>query len=164
MFQTTPKQLKMRKQHLRPLFYLPFFFALTLIACTNTATPATSSVPGEPGRAGTMVSNPDAADLLQTLQGRWQNEQDSTWMIEISSDKIKRYDHGKMSLEMEIEIDGTCQSNACKTDSTNLPNGWCFIEKGQYDAQCNMVVKCDKQTLWYQIIGAGNDTLRFGRK
>ncbi len=112
----------------------------------------------------TLVSAADATDLLQTLQGKWQNERDPSYILEIADDKMKRYQDGKVSMELEIEVAANCLGNACKVDSTNLLNGWCFVEKGQFDAQCNLVLKCDKQVLQYQVIGAATDTLRFLKK
>lgn len=134
-------------------------------ACTPS-TPAANTADGTNTsvKADSLLSNPDNGDLLQTLQGKWQSEDDSNYTVEIVGDKMKHYNGGKISVEAEIEIDAGCLSNACKVDSTDLSDGWCFVEKGQYDAQCNLVLKCTKQNLQYRAIGAATATLRFTKK
>ncbi len=145
---------------------LPYLCSLVLavMACTNTTTSANATGTPITSQSDSLVSNPDAADLLQTLQGKWQSVDDPTYVVEIVGDKMTHYNDGKASVESEIEVDAGCLSNACKVDSTDLSDGWCFVEKGQFDAQCNLVLKCDKQALQYRAIGAANATLRFTKK
>lgn len=144
----------------RPAFYLLITFGWFIFSCQNNTRPSPDYAP-HLARQDTALIEPDAADLLQTLQGKWQSEQDSTNLIEITGEKMTHYNSGQVSLESVIEIDGNCLTNACKADSLDTPSGWCFIEKGQYDAQCNLVLKCDKQTLQYRPLGAANPALRF---
>ena len=146
---------------------LPYLcsFALAMTACTNTTTTSTANTTETTSsQPDSLVSVPDAADLLQTLQGKWQSESDSTYVVEIVGNKMKHYNNGLASVDSEIEIDASCGSNACKVDSTDLTDGWCFVEKGQFDAQCNLVLKCDQQALQYRAIGAASGTLRFSKK
>ncbi|MCY7328577.1 MAG: hypothetical protein LH618_08520 [Saprospiraceae bacterium] len=137
---------------------------LQLIACTGSTTSTATDTTNSTIKADSLVANPDNGDLLQTLQGKWQSEDDNTYIVEIVGDKMNHYNGGKVSITSEIEIDASCLSNACKVDSMDLSDGWCFVEKGQYDAQCNLVLKCTKQALQYRAIGAANATLRFTKK
>lgn len=150
---------------IRTLLYGYVVLVLCTTACTNS-TPNTNATDTANGaiKADSLISNADAADLLQTLQGKWQSEDDSNYIVEIVGEKMKHYNGGKVSVESEIEIDASCLSNACKVDSTDLSDGWCFVEKGQYDAQCNLVLKCTKQDLQYRAIGAASAALRFHKK
>ena len=77
---------------------------------------------------------------------------------------MRHYTSGKMNGESEIEIDGNCLTTACKVDSIETDNGWCFVEKGQLDAQCNLVLKCDKKALQYRVLGAANPTQIFTKQ
>lgn len=122
-----------------------------LHACTNTKS---SNDKSTANTAIPQSTGPDPSDLLKTLQGRWQNQQDSTYVLEILDTKMRHFNQGKLSGETEIEIDGSCLSMPCKIDSTDLTDGWCFLEKGQFDAQCNIVVACDKTYLRYSPVGA----------
>ena len=148
---------------LRSSLYVFIICGCCLFSCKNNPTSSTTN-PAGLTRQDSVLAEPDAADLLQTLQGKWQSEQDSTYQLEILGDKMSHYNAGRLSLESQIEIDGNCLSNACKVDSIETANGWCFVEKGQYDAQCNLVLKCDKQTLQYRALGAASPTLIFKKK
>jgi hypothetical protein len=106
-------------------------------------------------------TGPDASDLLMTLQGRWQSQQDSTYVLEILDTKMRHINHGQLTEETEIEIDGSCQTTPCKMDSTDLTDGWCFMEKGPKTSQCNIIITCDKEFLKYTAIGAANGLLVF---
>jgi hypothetical protein len=111
-----------------------------------------------------QTTGPDGSDLLKTLQGRWQSEEDSTCILEIIDTKMRHFNAGKLSAETDIEIDGSCLTTPCKLDSTDLTDGWCFMEKGQHDVQCNIVLSCDKEYLKYRGIGASNALLVFKKQ
>ncbi len=130
-----------------------------LHACNNLNSKASANPNGQaeiPQNTG-----PDGSDLLKTLQGRWQNEQDPTMVLEIVDTKARHFIDGKLSVETEIEIDGSCRTTPCKMDSTDLTDGWCFLEKGLHDVQCNIIVACDKEYLKYNAIGVENGLLVF---
>ena len=109
---------------------------------------------GKNGQPEPAVAQPDANDLSTVLQGRWQSESDSSYVIEVVDNKIRHFSQHKFVFESDIEIDSNCQTATCKRDSADLSDGWCFTEKGQYDIQCNLVIQCDKQKLQYKAIGS----------
>jgi hypothetical protein len=138
-------------------FFLSFAAFLLVFACKNTPKPAQETAETAP----VEISEPDANDLLQTLQGKWQSEQDAAYTLEIADTRMRHFNSGKLSGETSIEIDGTCATNACKVDSTDTSDGWCFVEKGQFDAQCHFVLRCDTARLEYRALGAANGGLAF---
>ncbi len=138
-------------------------FSCCLGACKNNTSSA-NTLGGTQTPRDSTLAEPDASDLLQILQGKWQSAQDSTYFIEIAGSKMRHYNNNQMSLETDIEIDGNCLSNACQVDSLDTENGWCFVEKGQFDAQCNLILKCDKEVLQYRALGAANPALVFRKK
>jgi hypothetical protein len=143
-----------------------FFYGLLALgccafACVNGTNNAPQSGAVRPADSTATVSNPDAADLLRVLQGKWQNEQDPSHVLEILDEKMRHLNNGQLSVENMLEIDGKCLSAACKVDSVDTSEGWCFVEKGQFDAQCHLVVRCDKQQLQFRALGAANGTLAF---
>ena len=148
---------------IRFVLYLLIAFAWWTTACTNTPNPVPALTTGA-ARQDSTLTEPDAIDLLQTLQGKWQSEQDSTYLIEISGDKMKHYNGGRLSVEAQIEIDANCRSVACTADSLETTSGWCFVEKGQFDVQCNLILKCDKQHLQYRALGAASPGLAFKKQ
>jgi hypothetical protein len=137
--------------------------ALFLFACKqnpqqqNPAGAATSAL-------DTTNSKADSNDLLDALQGQWQSEQDATYVLEITGSKMRHLNGGKLTVETDIEVDSQCETMPCVVDSITVVTGWCFVEKGPSDAQCNMVVKCDSVTLQYKSLGAANALLAFKRK
>ena len=148
------------KQH---LLCLSVLVALLLFACKQTPkqqSPADAAT----NTLDTTNSKADSNDLLDALQGKWQSEQDATYLLEISGNKMRHFNGGKLTAEMDIEVDSRCETTACVIDSVTVVTGWCFVEKGQFDAQCNMVVKCDSVTLQYKSLGAANALLAFKRK
>ncbi len=148
---------------LRFVFYLSIACGWFSLACKNSSAPVPVLTTGL-ARQDSMQVEADAIDLLQTLQGKWQSEQDSNYLIEISGDKMKHYNGGQLSVESQIEIDANCRSVACTADSLETSSGWCFVEKGQFDAQCNLILKCDKQLLQYRALGAASPGLSFKKK
>lgn len=102
------------------------------------------------------------SSLMPLMQGRWQSVSDPGYQVEIDGDKIRHYNGGELTMENEIEADADCTGNACTVAGTR-PDGFCFIEKGQFDAQCNLVLACDGQRLEYAAIGAAGQSLVFTR-
>jgi hypothetical protein len=103
----------------------------------------------------------DVGDMLSLLQGKWQNEKDTANSIEISGNSIRHFNGGKMAVEDSLEIDIQCQNVSCLPGKDTLPPGWCFLEKGQYDIQCNRVTKCDGKSLRFRVIGAEQGVISF---
>jgi hypothetical protein len=136
-----------------------FAIITTALACDNLNSKTSSDQKG--AAVISQTTGPDASDLLKTLQGRWQSEQDSTYVLEISDTQMRHFNRGKLSLETDLEIDGSCSTTPCKIDSTDLSDGWCFVEKSNNDVQCNIIITCDKEYLKYKAIGAANGLLVF---
>lgn len=124
-------------------------------ACGNRNQAQASPPPPEESK-----SEPDNNDLLQTLQGRWQSESDSTYVLEIADSKMRHINGGKLTIETDIEVDGSCANNSCQGAAAS-EDGWCFLEKGQFDVQCHLVKKCDPNALQFVAIGAANGILSF---
>ncbi|MFN0033452.1 MAG: hypothetical protein ACKVUS_00210 [Saprospiraceae bacterium] len=137
---------------------------LSFASCKNTP-----SAPQLPSRAADLAASkpvPDAGDLLRILQGRWQSEQDASYILEITDTRMRHFNGGKLSAESKIEMDGACQSPVCKADSVDTSDGWCFSEtpleqSGTDAAQCNFVVMCDTALLQYRALGAAGGGLAF---
>jgi len=134
---------------------------LLLASCKNTPTP-----PKPPALVNledtTKSSIPDPNDLLRTLQGRWQSEQDSSYTLEIADTQMRHLNSGNLSYQSMIDVDGACESPVCRTGGVDTSDGWCFtemtIEQGKYGAQCNFVVVCDTTRLHYRSLsGSGLD-------
>ncbi len=104
-------------------------------------------------------SEPDNNDLLQTLQGKWQSVTDSTYEVEITDSKMRHINGGKLVGESDIEVDGACTNVSCQGAATE--DGWCFLEKGQFDIQCHLVQKCTSDSLRFVAIGATNGQQSF---
>ena len=143
---------------------LVFALAIGFCACNPTPKSGTSQPEATTSDSVTTQSPADAHDLLDALQGRWQSEQDATYFLEISGSQMRHFNDGKLTAETEIEVDAACRSTACSPDSTATLSGWCFVEKGQYDAQCCFVTKCDSATLRYRAVGSAGAGLAFRRK
>jgi hypothetical protein len=143
---------------------LIFAFALSLCACGHapkTTAPVPADSPSDSSSATLFV---DANDLLDVLQGRWQSEQDAAYELDISGSQMRHFRDGKLSQTADIEVDASCRSAACATENATALSGWCFVEKGQHDAQCCLVTRCDSATLQYRAIGAAGGGLTFRRK
>jgi hypothetical protein len=127
-------------------------------ACVNG-----SKHPANPADNATAISisKPGESDLLDALQGKWKSDQDTGQIMEISGNKMLHYTSNKFSFQTEIEIDVKCENNACLVGQDSLVEGWCFSEKGQYDIQCNKVLKCDSQELRIKAIGVENGVYSF---
>ena len=133
-------------------------------ACKNTPNPAQAAATSNT-EGNTKSSTPDPADLLKTLQGHWQSEQDSTYTLEISDTQMRHLNGGKLTFQSMIDVDGTCQSSVCKMDSVDTSDGWCFtemtVEEGKYAAQCNFVTLCDPTRLQYRSLSGTGSGLSF---
>jgi hypothetical protein len=132
-----------------------------LLSCTNTPKNPDGSTAAPPDIE--KSAGPDGSDLLRTLQGKWQSERDPSYYIEFADTRMIHSNGGKVTAESEIEIDVLCQNTACVSDSTDLPEGWCFTESSGSEIQCNCVLICDKTTLSYIAIGAAGGNLNFRR-
>lgn len=113
----------------------------------------------------TKSSIPDPNDLLQILQGRWQNIPDANYILEIADTQMRHLHKGEMTYQSMIDVDGTCQSPVCKPDGVDTSEGWCFTEmsvvKERYAAECNFVTLCSADTLRYQVLGGSGKVLTF---
>lgn len=137
------------------LYFVMLFAAIHAGACGNR---------NQNQAAATQVSeqsksSPDNNDLLVALQGKWRSETDSTYVLEISDDTLRHINNGKLSVETSIEVDGACVNTACQ--GSDAADGWCFLEKGQFDIQCHLVLKCNENELKYTAIGAASGQLSF---
>jgi hypothetical protein len=138
-------------------------FLTGLLACNNLSTKNTNNKNSDNNDVP-QSTGPDASDLLKTLQGTWQSQHDSTYVLEILDTKMRHLLQGKLSAENDIEIDGSCLGTPCKQDSTILSDGWCFMEKGQNKVQCYIILACDKDSLRYRAIGDENGILIFKKR
>ena len=136
----------------------------SLASCKNTP-PPTQPVPVVNSGDSTKSSIPDPNDLLRTLQGTWQSELDSSYMLEIADTQMRHLNSGKLTLQSMIDVDGACESPVCKPDGVDTSDGWCFTEitakNGKYDAQCNFVMVCDTSKLQYRSLTSGGAGLTF---
>jgi len=144
-------------------FYLIIALLLPICACQKCSNGQTSTPPSSESSAEGIKSEADSNDLLDALQGRWQSEQDESYVLEIVGSKMRHLNNGKLSAETDIEVDSKCLTTACAVDSLAQGAGWCFVEKGQFDAQCNLVVKCDSAVLLYRSLGAASGLTGFKR-
>ena len=102
------------------------------------------------------------SNLLPVMQGGWRSVSDEGYEIIIEGDQMRHYTNQRLSYTSTIEADPGCQSDACAVTGT-APEGFCFIEKGEFDAQCNLVLRADYDTLEYTAIGAAGGSLIFER-
>ncbi|MFN0213414.1 MAG: hypothetical protein ACKVT2_04095 [Saprospiraceae bacterium] len=146
------------------LCFFPLLGLLTLGSCTN-APAVPKPVSAENTENGSKSAKPDPNDLLHTLEGRWQNEQDSSYILEIADTQMQHFKNGQLSYQSMLEIDGACESPVCKPDGVDTSDGWCFtemtIDQGKYAAKCNFVTVCDPARLQYQSLSGGGTVLSF---
>lgn len=131
-----------------------------LYACTpnNTKRPDQNAINNLP------KSGPADDELLETLQGRWQSLDDSTYVVEIIGNKMRHFNANQLTIEADIEINGGCDNTACVSGQPGSEtDGWCFTEKDQAGMQCNVVTKCDKDMLHYLAVGSTGRALNFKR-
>lgn len=136
---------------MRKLLWLPLLLMIAWSCGQNSAkTPENAS---DKVSEELPATGPDASDLLRVIQGRWQNVQDPAYLLEIVDTGIKHYHNGQLTLESQIVVDGACETTECKTDSTDLTDGWCFKEKSREGTICRQVKECDKTHLKFTTIG-----------
>ncbi len=137
------------------LYFVLLFAVVQAVACRNrNQNQAVATEVSEQSR-----SAPDNNDLLEALQGKWRSDSDSTYVLEISDDTLRHINNGQLSAETAIEVDGSCINTACP--DADAADGWCFLEKGQFDIQCHLVLKCNENELKYVATGAANGQLSF---
>ncbi len=144
------------------LLCLSAVVALSLFACKRNSSQQNTAA--DSTALDSTKSEADSNDLLDALQGQWQSEQDATYVLEIAGSKMRHLNGSKLTAEADIEVDSKCETTACTVDSLVVVSGWCFVEKGQFDAQCNVVIKCDSAILQYRPLGAASALLAFKRK
>ena len=138
------------------------FIFFNLVACVDTAVkPSTNA--SNLTEAQKTAATPDAGDLLELLQGKWQSEQDPTYQIEFVDSLLRHINGGKLTIESGVTVDGNCASSICEA-AANSPEGWCFQEKAGEDTQCNLVLQCTHDTLRYRALGAAGGDLIFKKK
>ena len=119
--------------------------------------PAASETPDSLSSA-----NPDQEEMLSLLQGAWQNEQDSTDLLVFNGAKMRHIRDSTAVTEKEIDIDASCSNTACNPARGSA--GWCFTELSDFDAQCNLVVRCDSALLQFSPVGVENATRSYKKK
>ena len=102
--------------------------SLILLAfCKNTPTPPqAAAAPFSEDSTKSAIADPN--DLLRTLQGRWQSEDDTTYTLEIADTQLRHLNNGKLSHQSMIDVDGACESPVCKPSGVDTSDGWCFTE------------------------------------
>lgn len=143
----------------KPLLLFTMLVLLFIGACVNSGGGTSGGDSSQSAQAPSK--GPDGKELLDLLQGKWQSESDATYQLVVRNDSIQHLNDGKLSGVNTLEIDINCENVACKTDSINTSDGWCFLEKGQFDIQCNLVLKADAKQLEYRALGAAGGSLVF---
>ncbi len=130
------------------ILYLIAIVSFTISCNLNpTKTPGTGEHPGNEEAPG-----PPAQELLDALQGRWQNLQDSSLVIEFNDDLLIRYRGNAIQEQEKIAVFTDCISASCVTDSLTASEGWCFTEIKKSARQCNQILGCDTSTLRYRAL------------
>lgn len=136
---------------------------LSLASCKNTPNPQKTGTPAD--KEETPKSGPDPNDLLRAMQGRWQSEQDASYVLEIADTQMRHFNGGNLTQQSNLEVDGACKSNICTQDSADTSDGWCFMETfiqdGKYAFSCHFVVRCDTTQFHYRDLGAAGGGLVF---
>jgi hypothetical protein len=140
-------------------WYIPFFVGIAIFSYQCGGNTTNSNTPTGLTQDSLNTVIPDQNDMLMLLRGKWQSETDSAYVVEFTDSTLRHFNNWQMTLETDLEVDAQCENIACQParDST----GWCFAEKSPLDTQCNLVLKCDKNTLQYAAIGAANGLLSF---
>lgn len=138
---------------------------LALASCSNTPTSPQSAGTAK-GETASKSSAPDPNDLLQTLQGRWQSEQDATYTLEFADTQMRHFTNGQLTHQSNIDVDGACESPVCKPEDVDTSDGWCFMEMSvddekKYKVQCNFVTLCDPSKLQYRSLSGAGAGLSF---
>ncbi|TXB68005.1 hypothetical protein [Phaeodactylibacter luteus] len=101
-------------------------------------------------------------DPMSMMQGGWRSTTDESYEIIIEGNQVSHFSDQRLMYTAAIEADPGCTSEACAVTGT-APEGFCFIEKGEFDAQCNLVITANETTLEYTAIGAAGGSLVFER-
>lgn len=134
---------------------------LYLIASVFIALYACDAPKNQTAKPAPVATGPSTSDLLDVLQGRWRNLQDTSYLIDISDDLMTHY-KGKAAPEgYSIEVYNDCPATMCHVDSLTASNGWCFIEKSEQGNNCFQVLTCDTASLRFILLGGSGDTLSF---
>src|SRR5271154_1726291 len=100
-------------------------FLLLLVAAQGCdVNPQKTTSANAPSGANQPV---DRGDMMTLLQGKWQNERDTSDHVEINGTRILHFNAGKLIFEDTLEVDIPCQ---CMPPIDTFPAGWCFMEKG----------------------------------
>lgn len=142
-------------------FVIVGLFVGAFTACVNDTQPKTTE--NAPTFGSSSVNGPDGKELLKLLQGLWTNATDPTHQLSFSNDTLRVLQNGQAVDLRTLDISVTCQTAACQIDSVTVEDGWCFIEKGALDAQCNLVLKADTDVLAYRILGSEVPTQTFNK-
>jgi hypothetical protein len=110
-------------------------------------------------------SGPAEDELLETLQGKWLSDQDSTYVIEFIGNKMRHLNGNQLTMEVDVEINGACDQAPCVSEQPGTEtDGWCFTEKEKDGTvQCNVVTACNKEVLQYLPVGNMGRGLNFKR-
>lgn len=100
------------------------------------------------------------SEPLSLIQGRWRAEEDSTYEVEITADRIRHFFEGEFLLENELTLDQDCSNAACAIGEAAL-SGWCLLEKGEFDIQCLLLLSCTDQRLVYTVLGSTGEAHAF---
>lgn len=99
---------------------------------------------------------------MEMMQGDWASATDEGYEIIIEGNQMRHYNNQRLTYTTTIQVDPGCQSEACAVTGT-APEGFCFIEEDESDAQCNLLITADATTLEYTAIGAAGGSLVFKR-
>jgi|APTNR8051073442_1049403.scaffolds.fasta_scaffold00472_3 hypothetical protein len=97
------------------------------------------------------------------LSGVWRSATDPTYEIEFQGDQMIHRNEGKVTITSTIEIDPSCAATACQFGSEEPAQGWCFLEKGEFDIQCNLILNYTQDRLVYTALGSTGKPLEFKR-
>ncbi|HLP96750.1 MAG TPA: hypothetical protein VK168_22065 [Saprospiraceae bacterium] len=146
--------------------FVPLLLAtvFSLVSCQNN-TKSAQNGNGANAETSDKAAIPDQNDLLKVLQGRWQSEQDPTYVLEISDTQMTHTQNGTVVQQANLDVDGACQSPVCKPDGVDTSDGWCFTEmtivEGKYHAECMFVTLCNANQLQYRPLGGAGNGLAF---
>ena len=111
---------------------------------------------------GEITLSDPVPNQMAMMQGGWQSTTDKGYEIIIEGDQMRHYNNQSLSYSTTIEADPECISKACTLTGT-APEGFCFIEKGELDAQCNLLLTVEADKLEYTAIGSTGNVLVFKR-
>jgi hypothetical protein len=137
------------------IFYYLAFALVAFSACeysSSATTTATTLAPPVESAPTQVSEGPATEELLNLLRGRWQNEEDAAYVLDIRNGFMKRMLGSQILEESELQAFSNCDSIPCTTEKSAAP-GWCFTETSANDEQCHRVVKCDNSLLQFETVG-----------